>query len=176
FQHFTKIADAAPCPVLLYNVPARTGSNISAETILRLAEHPNIFGVKEAGIDISQWNQIARYKPDDFLLISGNDLVTLSQIAIGGEGLISVMANAFPKIIRRSIEAALRGDFMGAQKELFRLLEIDPLMYVESNPVGLKQVLSELGVCQAQVRLPLLPASDGLKHKIKELMKAEHLF
>lgn len=170
FQHFKAIADASPLPIILYNVPGRTQSNISPETTLRLAQHENIIGIKEASGDLVQCMAIAKNAPSDFQLISGDDLLTTSMMAIGATGVISVLANAFPITFKGITESALMGDFQASSKFTFEMLDINPLMYAESNPVGIKQVLQELGVCENYVRLPLLPASNQLKEKIKKVM------
>ena len=168
--HYQRLADASPVPVILYNVPGRTASNITAETTLRLAQHPNIIGIKEASGNMDQCLAIAARKPANFLLLSGEDLLTPALVACGAEGIISVMANAFPKRFSDMTRAALAGDFAAARTELFRLLPINPLMYEESNPVGVKAALEALGVCGSTVRLPLLEATPGLKERIRKLL------
>ena len=168
--HYQRLADASPVPVILYNVPGRTASNITAETTLRLAQHPNIIGIKEASGNMEQCLAIAARKPANFLLLSGEDLLTPALVACGAEGIISVMANAFPKRFSDMTRAALAGDFAAARTELFRLLPINPLMYEESNPVGVKAALEALGVCGSAVRLPLLEATPGLKERIRKLL------
>lgn len=167
-EHYRKIADNSKLPIILYNVPGRTSSNLSAETTLTLSKEENIIGIKEANTDINQINIISNEKPDDFLLISGDDMNTLSMLAAGGHGLISVLGNAFPEIFKNSIESFWNGNIENARKELFRLNRLNRLMYVESNPVGIKQVLEEKGICNSFVRLPLLKASSSLKTVIKE--------
>ena len=168
--HYHRLADASPVPLLLYNVPGRTASNISAETTLRLAAHPNIIGIKEASGNMEQCLAIAARKPADFLLLSGDDMLTTALIACGAAGTISVMANAFPKRFADFTRAALAGDFEASRKGLFQLLAINPLMYEESNPVGVKAALEALGVCGAAVRLPLLEATEGLKDRIRRAL------
>ncbi|MBK6264135.1 4-hydroxy-tetrahydrodipicolinate synthase [Marivirga sp. S37H4] len=175
FQHFRSIADVSPVPVILYNVPGRTASNINAETTIRLARHPNIIGIKEASGNMEQCMRIAYEKPNDFLLISGDDLLTSSLIALGAVGVISVMANAFPRTFSRINNAALANDFPAVRKDLFRLLTLNSLMYEESNPVGVKEVLKQLGICKNHVRLPLLPASDELSKKIQTALLGKSL-
>ncbi len=172
-EHYTRIADASPCPVILYNVPGRTSSNVQASTTLELAQHPNIIAMKEASGDLVQCMHISKDRPDDFLLLSGEDLMTIPMISVGGNGVISVMANAFPEIFAQMTKAALQGDFQTAQLNLNKLLEVNPLMYEESNPVGVKYALSLLGVCQPHVRLPLVSASVALQEKIKVKMPVE---
>jgi 4-hydroxy-tetrahydrodipicolinate synthase len=169
-RHFTVIADASPVPVILYNVPGRTSSNLTAETTLRLAMHRNIIGVKEASGNMEQVMRIARAKPKGFLLISGDDLLTAPIYALGGEGVISVLANAFPLIFRRIRVFALKKDHLQASREQFLLLDINGPMYEESNPTGVKQLLEELGLCRNQTRLPLLPASPDLQKKIRKAL------
>ncbi|TVP52413.1 MAG: 4-hydroxy-tetrahydrodipicolinate synthase [Mongoliibacter sp.] len=161
--HYTAIADASPVPVILYNVPGRTMSNVSYQTTLTLAKHPNIIGMKEASGDLSQCMRIASKMPKDFLLISGDDILTPSMNAIGGSGVISVLANAYPEIFKTICHGAPEE----SKEAAFKLLDINPYMYEESNPVGLKCLMNELGICGDAVRLPLVKASDVLKENIK---------
>ncbi len=170
--HYRVLADASPLPIILYNVPGRTSSNVSAETTLQLAEHPNIIAIKEASGNLEQCTKISQYKPDDFLLISGDDMLTIPLIALGGQGVISVMANAFPVVFQEIVKNALENNFEEARKALFQLTALNPLMYVESNPVGVKQALAFQGVCSNEVRLPLLSASIELQEKIKTYLIA----
>jgi 4-hydroxy-tetrahydrodipicolinate synthase len=169
FQHFKAIADRCPVPVILYNVPGRTSSNLTAETTLRLAAHSNIVGIKEASGNLEQCLRIARDKPRDFMLISGDDLMSVALYAMGAKGVISVLANAYPLTFRKMKEFAFAGNFARASQEAFRLLDMNPLMYEESNPVGLKALLEEMGICSGTVRLPLVRASDALRRKITAL-------
>lgn len=168
--HYTRLADASPLPIILYNVPGRTASNITAETTLRLARHPNIIAIKEASGNMEQCLAIAAGKPEGFLLLSGDDMLTPALIACGAEGLISVLANALPKRFAELTRAALAGDFATARAGLFSLLALNPMMYEESNPVGVKAALEGLGVCGAAVRLPLLEATEGLKDRIRRAL------
>lgn len=172
YQHFKTIAGKCPVPVILYNVPGRTASNMSAATTLRLAQHKNIIGIKEASGNMEQCMKIAAEKPEDFLLISGDDMLTVPLYSIGAAGVISVLANAFPVHFKKMKENAFAGKFDKASKELFSLLDINGPMYEEGNPVGIKYVLSELGICEEHVRLPLVKGSDGLKKKIQGLLKS----
>ncbi len=172
FQHFSKIADHAPVPVVLYNVPARTSCNLVAETTLRLAEHPNILGIKESAQDLEQIQKIGKYKPAQFLLISGDDMNTLAVMRAGGSGVISVLANAFPYFMKSMVDACLDGHWQQAQDTLEVLLPINPLMYKESNPVGIKKILEILDICGPEVRLPLVVASDALDRKIRQACQA----
>jgi 4-hydroxy-tetrahydrodipicolinate synthase len=169
YQHFKKIANASPVPVILYNIPGRTGSNMTAETQLRLSEHKNIIGTKEASGNLEQCMKIAKHAPKDFLLLSGDDMFTTAIYAIGGKGVISVLANAYPVIFRKMKEQALSGNFAKASQEQFKLLEINGPMYEEGNPVGIKVVLANLGLCGQQVRLPMVAASGALQRKIGQI-------
>jgi 4-hydroxy-tetrahydrodipicolinate synthase len=168
--HYERLADAAPVPVLLYNVPGRTASNLTAATTLRLAQHPNIIGIKEASGNLEQCIAIAAGKPEGFLLISGDDMMTTSLISFGAVGIISVLANAFPRRFSDMTRHALNGDFSSASKLLFEFSELNPLMYEESNPVGVKAALAGLGICSDAVRLPLLEASENLKMRVQKLL------
>ncbi|MBO6660534.1 MAG: 4-hydroxy-tetrahydrodipicolinate synthase [Roseivirga sp.] len=168
--HFKAIADVSPVPVILYNVPGRTMSNMTAETTLELAKHPNIIGMKEASGNLEQCKAIADDKPEDFLLLSGEDLLTDEIIKLGGKGVISVLANGFPEEFSSISKLALNGDFEGAKKITESFKEINPLMYAESNPVGVKEVLRLKEICGNQVRLPLVSASDELQKQIADLV------
>jgi 4-hydroxy-tetrahydrodipicolinate synthase len=168
--HYEAIADACPVPLIMYNVPKRTGSNLSSATTLELAAHENIIGIKEASGDFGQLIDIVSSKPDDFLLISGDDMCTVPMISLGAVGVISVLANAFPEEMSSMVDAALKGDFPSAQSYLAKLNVINPLMYVESNPVGVKEVLNLKGICGNQVRMPLLASTTALSNAIKELI------
>ncbi len=165
--HYTAVADASPKPVILYNVPGRTGSNVSAATTLELARHANIIGMKEASGNLEQCLAILKDQPDGFQLVSGDDLMTPALVASGAAGVISVIANALPVHFSAMTRAALHGDFAEASRRLFSYLDLNPLLYEEANPVGVKAALATLGVCDAFARLPLLPASDGLTARIK---------
>jgi 4-hydroxy-tetrahydrodipicolinate synthase len=172
YQHFKLIADASPVPVILYNVPGRTASNITAETTLRLTTHQNVLGIKEASGNLEQCMNIAKYKPKEFLLISGDDMLTVPMYAIGGVGVISVLANAFPQPFKKMKEFSFAGNFKKASTEQFKFLEINGPMYEEGNPVGVKFLLSLKNVCSPYVRLPLVIASSKLKQKITALSES----
>ncbi len=165
--HYKAIADASPVPVILYNVPGRTMSNVEAETTLSLASHPNIIGMKEASGNLEQCMRIASKKPANFLLISGDDLLTKAIYSIGGTGIISVIANALPA----TFKSICHGEENERLEATFSLLDVNPLMYQEGNPVGVKNLLKHLGVCGDQVRTPMLRASLELNQKIKEILK-----
>lgn len=170
-QHFNVIADQCPVPVLLYNIPGRTSSNITAETTLRLAAHPNILGTKEASGNLEQCMKIAKHMPKDFLLLSGDDMQTVAMYGIGAKGVISVLANAFPQVFRKIKDYAFAGEYGKASQQLFKLLEINGPMYEEGNPVGIKYLLESMNICHSDVRLPLVKASEVLQHKINVLTK-----
>jgi 4-hydroxy-tetrahydrodipicolinate synthase len=163
--HYTAIADNCPVPVILYNVPGRTMSNMTAATTLRLADHPNIIGMKEASGNLEQCMQIAASKPKDFLLISGDDIMTKAMLSIGGCGIISVLANALPS----TFKTICYGSEKESLKASFSLLEYNSLMYLEGNPVGIKNLLMHMGICGDQLRLPMLRASLELNQMIKVL-------
>ncbi len=166
YQHFKAVAKASPVPVILYNVPGRTSSNISADTTLRLAAIENIIGIKEASGNIEQCMRIVQSAPRDFMLISGDDMLTVPLYAIGSKGVISVLANAYPVTFRKMKQYAIDGNYRKAAQEQFTLLDINGPMYEEGNPVGVKHLLETLGVCSGYVRMPLWPASKALKEKI----------
>ncbi len=161
--HYTAIANNCPVPVILYNVPGRTMSNMTATTTLRLADHPNIIGMKEASGNMEQCMQIAASKPKDFLLISGDDLMTKPMYSIGGSGIISVLANALPA----TFKTICHGSEKESLKASFSILEYNSLMYLEGNPVGIKNLLMHMGICGDQLRLPMLRASLELNQMIK---------
>ena len=171
--HFTAIADASPVPVLLYNVPGRTVINMKADTIVKLAAHPNIIGIKDAGGSIEQSMELAARAPEDFLLLSGDDNLVTTMVSVGWHGVISVIANAFPKEFHDLTWAALEGRFKDAAKLQLAFLEFDTLLYIESNPVGIKKCLEIKGICSSDVRLPLLKASKELGEKLEKAMIRE---
>jgi 4-hydroxy-tetrahydrodipicolinate synthase len=171
YQHYVAMADASPKPIILYNVPSRTASNISAKTTLRLAQHPNIIGTKEASGDMTQCTEILRDKPKDFMVFSGDDALTLPLISLGADGVIGVIPNAYPKEFGNLTRAALQGDYKTANEYLHQLFPIFEYLFVESNPVGIKEILSLMGVMKPDVRLPLLNASTELSKKFAKEMK-----
>jgi 4-hydroxy-tetrahydrodipicolinate synthase len=180
YQHYKAIAEASPKPVILYNVPSRTGRNINVPTILRLAELPNISGIKEAGGDMAQCALILRDCPENFLVVSGDDALAFAQVAIGMQGVISVAANSFPQAFSNMVRAALEGDLDKAKKINDGLIEGYELLFIENNPAGVKAAMAELGLIENELRLPLVPLSkfyhDQLKKYIVSLkVKAEGL-
>lgn len=172
FQHYKALAAASPKPILLYNVPGRTGRNLAASTTIRLAhEVPNIAGIKEATDDMNQCMQILKDRPKDFLVVSGDDALILPQIACGMDGVISVAANAFPKDFSEMIRLCLAGDFAAARKIHYKLLEAYDLLFVENNPAGVKGFLYEQGLIENVLRLPVVPLSKGVQEKVKDFLK-----
>jgi 4-hydroxy-tetrahydrodipicolinate synthase len=172
YQHYKNLADASPKPVILYNVPGRTGSNISAETTLRLAhEIENIAGIKEASGNMVQCMHILRDRPADFLVISGDDHVTLPLIACGMDGVISVAANCFPKDFSEMVRLCLQDDFAAARPLHYKCLEGNDLLFAENNPAGVKAFLYELGLIENVLRLPLVPLSNAVHQKVKSYLK-----
>ncbi len=166
--HYEAVATDSPVPVILYNVPGRTGTNMTAATTLRLAAHPNIIGIKEASGNVEQAMAIAASKPNDFLIISGDDLLTPALIACGAVGAISVLANSHPAEFSRMVNLSRKSDFSGASSVWKNWIDLNPLLYEEGNPVGIKAVLEILGICEASVRQPLQAASSVLKEKIRK--------
>ena len=172
FQHYKAVAGATTKPVILYNVPGRTGSNISAATTVRLArEVGNIGGIKEASGNMAQCLQILRDKPEEFMVVSGDDNLALPQIACGMDGIISVAANCFPKDFSLMVTAALEGDFLRARSYNNLLLQGYDLLFAENNPAGVKAVLSELGVIKNHLRLPLVPLSSAVHQQVKDYLQ-----
>lgn len=155
--HFRAVADQSPVPIVVYNVPGRTGSNLLAETTLALAEHENICGVKEASGDLGQIDEILRHRPAGFAVLSGDDGLTLGVMASGGDGVISVISNAVPRACASLVDAAARGDFAGAREIHHRLAPLVDAAFVESNPIPIKAALALMGRCRNQLRLPLVP-------------------
>jgi 4-hydroxy-tetrahydrodipicolinate synthase len=166
YQHFKAVAETSPLPIILYNVPGRTASNLTSDTTLRLSNIQGIIGIKEASGNLEQCMMIAKYKPKDFMLISGDDMLTLPIYAIGGVGVISVLANALPKVFLGIKKYVVAGNLLKAQSEQFKLLDMNGPMYEEGNPVGVKFLLNLMGICEPHVRLPLLTASPALQKKI----------
>lgn len=171
YQHYKAVAAASPKPVILYNVPGRTASNMKAETTLRLAELKNIIGIKEASGDFNQCMQIVKNKPKNFLVISGDDNITLGLIAYGFDGVISVAGQTFPKIFTEMVRKSLVNDITEARKLHYKLNDITDMLFAEGNPAGVKCALEILGVCESHVRLPLVPVSAALKNKMQKAIK-----
>jgi 4-hydroxy-tetrahydrodipicolinate synthase len=171
FQHYKALAAASPKPILLYNVPGRTGRNLNAATTIRLArEVKNIAGIKEASGDMALCMELLRDKPEDFLVVSGDDALALPQIACGMEGVISVAANGLPKDFSDMVKLCLAGDFKAAKAINDVLIAGYELMFAENNPAGVKAFMAEQGLIGNYVRLPLVPLSAGLHAKVKEYL------
>jgi 4-hydroxy-tetrahydrodipicolinate synthase len=172
YQHYKAIAENSVLPIILYNVPSRTGSNINADTVVRLAhDFKNIIGIKEASGNFDQINQIMRDKPESFLMISGDDPVTLPMIALGGVGVISVVGNALPRQTSDMVRLCLSGDFKAAQKIHAALINFTRLMFVEGSPAGVKSSLKYLNICGDALRLPLVNVSSNTVEHIKQETK-----
>jgi 4-hydroxy-tetrahydrodipicolinate synthase len=169
YQHYKVLAENAPLPVILYNVPSRTGSNIGADTIVKLArDFKNIIGIKEAGGNFDQINQVIRDKPESFLVISGDDPVTLPMMALGAVGVISVTGNALPRLTSDMVRHCLAADFKAATKIHSALIDFTRLMFAEGSPAGVKTALKHLGLCGDTLRLPLVQVSNATAGKIAE--------
>ncbi|MCA0133072.1 4-hydroxy-tetrahydrodipicolinate synthase [Winogradskyella alexanderae] len=169
YQHFKAIAEASPIPVILYNVPGRTSKNMEPETTIRLAnDFDNIIGVKEAGNNVHQYLELLRTKPEDFMVISGDDDLALGVALAGGSGVISVIGQGLPKEFSEMIRLGIAGKAKEAYAIHFRLMPITSLIFAENNPAGIKAVLNELGISSTYVRLPLVEATISLKNKIKQ--------
>ncbi len=172
FQHYANLASASPKPIILYNVPGRTGSNISAATTLRLAhEVENIGGMKEASGNMVQCMHILRDRPAGFLVVSGDDHLAMPLIACGMDGVISVAANCFPKYFSEMIRHSLKNDFTAARPLHNKCLEGCDLLFAENNPAGVKAFLKELGIIENVVRLPVVPLSEAIHQKIKTYLQ-----
>lgn len=167
YQHYKVLAAESPKPIILYNVPGRTGRNMTAETTLRLAAVPNIAGMKEASGDMGQCMQLLRDLPEDFLLVSGDDALALPQLACGMQGVISVAANAFPAEFSEMVRHCLKQNFTTAKTVNDSLIEAYDLMFCENNPAGVKAFMAEKGWISNQVRLPVVPLSAGIHAKVK---------
>lgn len=169
YQHYMRVAEASPRPVIIYNVPGRTSSNVAAATTLRLVENAgDVFvAVKEASGNMEQMMQILKYRPEGFSVLSGDDTLTVPLIACGGDGAISVIANAFPTEFADMTKAALNNDFKTAAYLNNLLLDLHPMLYVEGNPVGVKGAMEILGLCKREVRIPLTPLTEGVYNKLK---------
>lgn len=173
YQHYKAISKASHLPIILYNVPGRTSSNVAWDTTVRLAkDFKNIVAVKEASGSVEQCMKIIKNRPKGFLLISGDDNLTLPLIACGGDGVISVVANAFPKDFSDMVRAALKHDMLKAQKLHYKLMDITDQLFADGNPGGVKEALHLLNICGTTLRLPLVEPNDKVKQKLRELIKA----
>jgi 4-hydroxy-tetrahydrodipicolinate synthase len=170
-QHFTAIADATPLPIVLYNIAGRTGVNIETATVVRLAQHPNIVGVKEASGSLSQMCDVLHTTPKDFLVLSGDDALTLPLMAVGGCGVISVASNEIPREMAQMVEAAERNDFAAARAIHSRILPLMQINFVEGNPGPVKAAMAAMGLLEEVYRLPIVPPKPESKAKIEAVLK-----
>ena len=175
FQHYSAIAGEVGLPIIVYNVPGRTGCNVDVATLVRLSQVPNIAGVKEASGNVSQMCEICRAVPEDFIVLSGDDALTLPLMAVGGHGIISVIGNEAPGEMARMVERAEAGDF-GAARQIHR--QLMPLMsanFVESNPIPVKAAMAEMGLLEEVYRLPMVPPSEASRRRIHDALTASRL-
>jgi len=170
YQHFKAVAEAIPLPIVMYNVPGRTGSNISAETQLRIAQIENVVAVKEASANFSQVMHIIENKPDDFAVLSGDDNLALAQISLGMDGVISVVSNEIPKEFSDLVHAALDGRFDKAREAQYHLLALMEINFIESNPIPVKAAMAMMGLIEEVYRLPLVPMTEEKKEKLREVL------
>lgn len=172
YQHFKAIAEATEKPIILYNVPGRTAKNMDVATTIRLAtDFKNIVGIKEAGNNTQQYLELIKNKPEDFLIISGDDDLALGITLAGGSGVISVIGQAYPKEFSTMINHGLQGNNVAGYKIHFKLMDVVDYIFEENNPAGIKTVLQELNICKNEVRLPLVKASEALQSKIAKFTK-----
>ena len=171
YRHYTAIADASPVPVVVYNVPGRTGSNIDTKTLLRIATHKNVAAVKEASGSLGQIMDILRDRRPGFQVLSGDDAFAFAVMALGGEGVISVCANQVPREMHDLASACARGDLASARKIHYRLLHLMNLNFAESNPIPVKAALALMGLCEESYRLPLCAPSDGTRVAMRAALK-----
>ncbi len=171
YQHYAAIAKASPLPIILYNVPGRTGVNMTAETTLRLAqEFPSIIGIKEASGNMTQMDDIIKRKPADFMVISGDDGITYPLITLGAHGVISVIGNAFPREFSKMVRLGLEGDYEAARSIHHRFTELFSLLFVDGNPAGVKCLLHAMGYIENVLRLPLVPTRITTYEKIRRVL------
>lgn len=171
YQHFMAVADAVECGVVLYNVPGRTGGNITAETQLRIAEHGRVIATKEASANFSQIYDILRGRPEGFAVLSGDDDLVLAQIAIGMDGIISVAANEVPDAFARMVHLAQEGDFPGAMEVFYMLVDLLRGNFIESNPIPVKTAMAMMGLIEERFRLPLVPMQDENREKLERILR-----
>lgn len=175
YRHFRTIAESVSLPLIIYNVPGRTGSNIEAKTALRLAEIDNIIGIKEASGNLSQIMNILRSRPEDFLVLSGDDALSLALIALGGDGTISVVANETPDLFSQMISAALNGDWNRARELHQQLLPLMETNFIETNPIPVKTALAMMGIIEDNFRLPLVPMAPHNREILQTILSDLHL-
>ena len=175
FQHYCAIAGEVGLPIIVYNVPGRTGCNVEVATLTRLSQVPNIAGVKEASGNVSQMCEICRAVPDDFLVLSGDDALTLPLMAIGGHGIISVIGNQAPREMSRMVELAESGDFAGARAIHRQLMPLMSANFVESNPIPVKAAMAAMGLLEETYRLPMVPPSEASRRRILDALAAARI-
>ena len=176
FEHYKALSEHSKLPIILYNVPGRTGCNLLPDTVQRIAfDCRNVIGIKEASGNMEQIMTIIRERPKDFLVISGDDSITMPLIAAGADGVISVIGNAFPSEWSAMVQHAVKGEIPEARAIHYRLLELVQLLFVEGNPAGIKEVLSHLDVCENYLRLPLVPVSQLISERMRRVMIDEEL-
>lgn len=172
YMHFKAIAEASPLPVILYNVPGRTGVNMTADTTLRLArEVPGIIGIKEASGNLQQIQRLLREKPDNFTVLSGDDSLTYPLMTLGAQGVISVLGNAYTRDFADMVHLCLEGNYIEAVDYHYKFRDFIPLLFVDGNPAGVKYVLNKMGLIENELRLPLVPISGNTADKILNYMK-----
>ena len=175
FQHYSAIAGEVGLPIIVYNVPGRTGCNVEVATLTRLTQVPNIAGVKEASGNVSQMCEICRAVPDDFVVLSGDDALTLPLMAIGGHGIISVIGNQAPREMSRMVELAESGDFAGARAIHRQLMPLMSANFVESNPIPVKAAMAAMGLLEETYRLPVVPPSEASRRRILDALAAARI-
>lgn len=171
FQHYRAIAEAVPLPIIVYNVPGRTGCNVDVRTLVRLSAIPNIVGVKEASGNVTQMCEISRAVPDRFLVLSGDDALTLPVMAIGGCGIVSVASNEVPAEMARMVELAEAGDFAGARRLHHELLPLMLVNFIESSPIPVKAAMAMMGLLEEVYRLPMVPPQPASRDRIGEVLR-----
>jgi 4-hydroxy-tetrahydrodipicolinate synthase len=175
YQHYRAIAESTPLPIIVYNVPGRTGVNVETPTIVRLADIHNIVGVKEASGNIAQMADVCRAVPSDFIVLSGDDAITLPLMAIGGRGVISVASNEIPGEMSQMVEAAERGDFAAARSIHTRVMPLMQVNFIEANPVPVKAAMAAMGLLEEVYRLPMCAPKPEAREKIIKVLKALNL-
>jgi 4-hydroxy-tetrahydrodipicolinate synthase len=176
FEHYRALSEHSKLPIILYNVPGRTGSNLLPDTVMRIAfDCRNVIGIKEASGNMEQIMNIIKERPKDFLVISGDDSITMPLMAAGADGVISVVGNAFPNEWSAMVQHAVKGELQEARAIHYRLLELVQLLFVEGNPAGIKEVLSHLDICDNYLRLPLVPVSQLISERMRRVMIDEEL-
>ncbi len=171
YEHYRALSEASKLPIILYNVPGRTGVNLLPETVSKIAfECRNVIGIKEASGNVEQVMSVIQLTPKEFMVISGDDALTLPLIAAGADGVISVVGNAFPKEFGEMVHLALNGEIESARQIHYRLLDIIHLLFTEGNPAGVKEVLDQLNICEHYLRLPLVPVSHATSEKLRHEM------